>query len=206
MVEIIEQFNSIFHKSRIWTTTTWFGIPILKNPMDCWIYQEIIFNEKPDVIIETGTANGGCSLFLAHLCELIGNGRVFTIDIEENLEERDHSGDTIDEVPNHKRITYYIGSSVDEKTLSDLNDFIKPNEKVMVILDSDHSKEYIKKEISIYNKLVTKNQYLIVEDTNLPGPRRAVKEFLSENKEFEIDEKMERFLVTFNKNGVLKKV
>jgi len=112
---------------------------------------------------------------------LIGQEKVITIDIEEREGK-----------PNHKRITYIIGSSISEETVEKVKKLVKEGEKVLVILDSDHRKEHVLKELRIYSKFVTKGSYIIVEDTNIngnpvfpeygPGPMEAVKEFLRENK------------------------
>src|SRR5580765_6266025 len=91
----------IFWHGHEWTGTTWMGVPAMKYPGDAWTYQEIIFDTKPDLIIETGTNRGGSALFLAHMFDLVGKGRVMTIDIESR------SG-----LPVHPRITYLTGSSV----------------------------------------------------------------------------------------------
>jgi cephalosporin hydroxylase len=175
-----------------WADTYWLGVPVLKCPLDLWIYQEIIFEVKPDVIIECGTFRGGSALFLAHMCDLVNNGRIISIDIEYR-EDR----------PKHERITYLIGSSTSEEIVRKVKSLIRDRDKVMVILDSDHHKEHVLKELKIYSKFVTKGSYLIVEDTNInghpvvpdfgPGPLEAVEEFLKENKNFVADRTKEKF-------------
>ncbi len=202
---IIKEFHRIYYNSDIWKNTFWFGVPCWKCPLDLWIYQEILYEIKPDVIIECGTAHGGSALFLASICDLIGNGRIVTIDIKEYPNR-----------PEHERITYILGSSTSTKTVEKIRKLIDRNDKVMVILDSDHHKEHVLKELRSYSNFVTKNSYLIVEDTNInghpvlpeygPGPMEAVEEFLKENKNFVIDRSKEKFLLTFNPKGFLKRV
>lgn len=172
--------------------------------MDLWIYQEIIFEVKPNIIIECGTAKGGSALFLVFVCDLVDNGRVITIDIEDRRER-----------PRHSRIKYLLGSSVLEEIVGQVRKLISDKDKVMVILDSDHHKEHVLNELRIYSKLVTKGSYIIVEDTNInghpvahdfgPGPMEAVEEFLKENTNFVIDKSREKFYLTFNPRGYLKK-
>lgn len=202
---VIKEFHRIYYNSDIWKNTFWFGVPCWKCPLDLWIYQEILYEIKPDVIIECGTAHGGSALFLASICDLIGNGKIVTIDIKKYPNR-----------PEHERITYILGSSTSTKTVEKIRKLIDHNDKVMVILDSDHHKEHVLKELRIYSNFVSKNSYLIVEDTNInghpvlpeygPGPMEAVEEFLKENKNFIIDKTKEKFLLTFNPKGFLKRV
>jgi len=205
--KIIDWFHELYYnsKEKTWFNTFWLGVLSQKCPLDLWIYQEIIYELKPDTIIECGTADGGTALFLASICDLINNGKIITIDIGK-----------IKKRPNHRRITYLIGSSVSEEIIRKVGKLIKENNKVMVILDSDHNKEHILKELKIYGELVTKGSYLIVEDTNInghpvrsgfgPGPMEAVKQFLKENKNFIVDRSKEKFYLTFNPKGYLNKI
>jgi cephalosporin hydroxylase len=205
---IVDQFHKLYYDSHIfgktWGNTFWLGIPTLKCPLDLWIYQEIIFEVKPDIIIECGTAHGGSTLFLASMCDLVNNGMVITIDIEDKKNR-----------PYHKRIKYLLGSSISEEIVEKLRNLMKDSDKVIVILDSDHHKEHVLNELKIYSKFVTKGSYLIVEDTNInghpvapdfgPGPMEAVDEFLKENKDFVVDKTKEKLYLTFNPNGYLKR-
>jgi len=206
---IVSRFHKLYFDShrfgKTWSNTFWLGIITKKCPLDLWIYQEIIFGIKPDVIIECGTAKGGSALFLASMCDLVKNGKVITVDV------KDTKG-----VPQHKRIKYLIGSSTSKEIIEKIKSLIGKNDKVMVILDSNHTKQHVLNELELYNKLVTKGDYLIVEDTQLnghpvmpqfgPGPMEAVEEFLKENKDFVVDKTKEKFYMTWNPNGYLKKV
>lgn len=206
---VVDQFHKLYYDSymfdRSWDNTTWLGSRAMKCPLDLWIYQEMISELKPNVIIECGTDTGGSALYLANICDLINNGKVITIDIEDRKSK-----------PKHARITYLVGSSTSEEIVEKVKGMIGKDDKVMVILDSDHSKEHVINELRIYTKFVTKGSYIIVEDTNLnghpispdfgPGPMEAVEEFFKENKEFVIDKKREKFYLTFNPNGYLKRV
>ncbi len=201
---ITDQFHTLFYDSRIWRTIFWLGIPTAKCPLDLWIYQEIFFEVKPDIIIECGTSFGGSALYFASICDLIDNGKVITIDIEDK-EGR----------PKHKRITYLLGSSTSEDIVEKVTALIRNEEKVLVILDSDHTKQHVLSELGIYSKFVSKGSYLIVEDSNInghpvspefgPGPMEAINEFLKENKDFISDRSKEKFYLTFNPKGYLLK-
>lgn len=181
------------------------GVLTRKCQLDFWIYQEIIFELKPDVIIECGTASGRSALFLSAVFDLVNNGRVITIDIED-----------VKGRPQHKRIKYLLGSSTSEETIREIRRLIGDKDKVMVILDSDHRKEHVLNEMRIYNKFVTKGHYLIVENTNInghpvaleygPGPMEVAEEFLKENKNFIVDKSKEKLYMTFNPKGYLRKV
>ncbi len=170
-----------------------------------WNYQEIIFEVQPDVIIETGAGSGGGTLFFASLCELMNKGRVISIEL----------GD-ISEKPRHKRITYLSGSSTSAEVMQQLRKLINHNDKVLVNLDSEHTKKHVLQELSLYSQLVAPGSYIIVEDTNIaghpvkpehyPGPMEAVQEFLKDNPNFIIDKSREKFYLTFNPNGYLKRV
>jgi len=184
----------------------WFGKRLIKNPMDLWIYQEIFSEVKPDVVIETGTYEGGSALYFASLLDILRKGIVLTIDINKSSD-----------LPNHGRIHYLTGSSLDKNVIKAVEAAIKHSEVVLVILDSLHSTNHVLQELEIYSKYVTKGSYLIVEDTNLAGnpvfagnayggPMLAVKKFLKNNKDFVADKERERFRMTFSPNGFLRRV
>ena len=205
---IKELFHVLFYDSQIfgktWNNTFWLGTKTSKCPFDLWVYQEIIYDLQPDIIIECGTARGGSALYLASLCELIHNGIVITIDIVSEARPQDN------------RVKYLTGSSTSGEIVGKVQDLIKDREKVMVILDSNHKKEHVLDELIIYSKFVSKNSYLIVEDTHLNnhpvlpeyghGPMEAVTAFLKVNNDFEVDRKREKYYLTFNPNGFLRKI
>lgn len=205
---VTAQFHKIFYRfddQAVWRKTSWLGFPALKCPLDLWVYQEILYGLKPDLIVETGTFQGGSALYLASICELLNHGRVLTIDSK-----------TYENQPEHDRISYVRGSSVDDSTFESVQQSIQPGEIVIVILDSEHHQEHVLKELQLYSQLVTVGSYLIVEDTNInghpvwpgfgPGPMEAVEAFLETNTHFVIDRSQEKFYLTFNPGGYLKRV
>jgi cephalosporin hydroxylase len=206
-IEVIRQFNSQYYDKRVqtWGSMTWFGIPTQKYPTDMWIYQEIVYEVKPDLIIEAGTFKGGSALYLAHLLDQLGKGSVVTFDIT------DWKGQ-----PKHPRIAYFLTSSTSEEAENAVKAHIKPGYKVLVILDSDHSKKHVLNELMLYAKYVTPGSYLIVEDTNVnghpvypefgPGPMEAVEDFLRTTSDFRIDSNRERLMLTTNPKGYLQRV
>lgn len=203
---IITHFHKCYYHSRpkIWNNTYWLGYEIGKCPFDLWTYQEIIHEIRPDLIIESGTGLGGSALFFASCCDLVNNGEVVTIDIGDQSNK-----------PKHKRITHLQGSSVSEEIVDRVHQFQSNKGKVLVCLDSDHSKQHVLKELKIYSEFVTPGSYIIVEDScvgghpvkkgHYPGPMEAITEFLKTNTNFTIDKAREKFLLTFNPNGYLKK-
>jgi cephalosporin hydroxylase len=205
-VTAVSDFHEVYYGSRerTWKNTFWLGHLTEKCPLDLWIYQEIVYEMRPDVIVETGTGGGGSALFLASICDLVGHGEIVTIDIAE-----------VPGRPSHPRIRYVKGSSTDERTLERVREPASSASRVMVVLDSDHSRDHVLAELRLYGPLVTPGHYMVVEDTNVnghpvrsdfgPGPAEAVEEFLGENDAFEIDPAREKFLMTFNPRGYLRK-
>jgi cephalosporin hydroxylase len=203
----VRDFHRLYYKNRgTWMSTRWLGHQVAKCPLDVWVYQELIFETKPDVIIETGSWRGGSALYLASLFDLIGSGRVITIDVH-----------VVEGQPEHSRLAYLIGSSTAPEVVQQVKDSIGSDERVMVILDSNHRRDHVIEELRAYAPLVTKGNYLIVEDTNVnghpvrprhgPGPMEAVDDFLAESDGlFEIDSGCEKFLLTFNPRGYLRRV
>ena len=199
-------FQQLYYESpKTWRNTYWLGTPLLKYPTDLWIFQEIIYELIPDVIVECGTNRGGSASFLASLCDLVNNGKIISIDTEDYGNK-----------PKHERIKYLIGSSTSKEIVKEVRNSIKDNDKVIVFLDSDHHKKHVLNELRIYHSLVTKGSYIIVEDSNInghpvlpafgPGPMEAIEEFLKENKNFKIDHAREKHYLTQNPNGFLKRI
>lgn len=209
--EIVEQFHRLFYNSVLdtWASTFWLGVATEKYPCDLWVYQEIIQELQPDFIVETGTRFGGSALFMASVCELLGHGHVITVDIAE-------LASTTSVRPPHARVTYLTGSSTSPETVDKVRAEIDGAKTVMVVLDSDHHMTHVVDELRIYSDVVTDGSYLIVEDTNINGhpaaesfghgPMEAVELFLSGSKDYVVDRSREKFLVTFNPRGFLRKV
>ena len=204
---ITDAFHKQYYHSLIWQNTTWLGAKALKCPLDLWAYQEIMAEVMPDLVVECGTRYGGSSLFLATICELLGQGEVVSIDYDASPPR-----------PSHRRLTYIHGSSTDPETLAKVEDKRKYRKdcRTLVILDSDHSKAHVLKEMEMYAPIVSVGSYLIVEDTNLhghpvlpefgPGPMEAAAEFMSKTKDFVVDRSREKFFLTFNPGGYLKRI
>jgi cephalosporin hydroxylase len=203
----IREFHQIFYdeKETTWLNCSWAGTPVAKCPLDLWVYQEIIFETKPDILIETGTWQGGSALYFGHLFDLLGSGRVISIDIEAK------------DYPKHPRVQYVHGNAADPGIHKRASDAIREGDRAMVILDSDHSAAHVARELKLYAPLVSPGCYLVVEDTNLngnpvlpdfgPGPREALDEWLKTkaSRAFEVDASREKFLMTKNPGGYLRR-
>jgi cephalosporin hydroxylase len=209
---LIRGFHCLYYNGplggrQLFYETEWFGVPVLKCPLDLFVYQEILYRTRPDVIVETGTNQGGSALYLAHLCDLLGNGQVVSVELDPvRIHERARS---------HPRIKFITGSSIDADVVRQVAGLCA-GRRAMVILDSDHSRAHVLEELRMYSALVAPGCYLICEDTNVnghpclpdygPGPFEAVQTFLAESNEWEVDRGCEKLLVTFNPSGYLVKV
>lgn len=140
---------------------TWLGLPMLQLPSDVIALQEIVWETKPDIIVETGVAWGGSVIFYASLCQLLGKGDVVAVDL--NL--MDHVQAQIMGFPFSHRIHLYKGSSTDQSVAATIKSHVKPGHRVMVVLDSNHTHDHVLAELNLYAPLVTEGNFLIVCDT-----------------------------------------
>lgn len=205
---ITDEFHALYYNGfeTTWEQTYWKGVKVLKCPLDLWVYQEILWEQKPDFIIETGTAHGGSALWFADMCDLLHHGQVITIDIAGT--------DFFPDRPWHPRIDYITGSSIDEDVFHRVYRNVR-GFKCLIVLDAAHDKDHVAAELGRWAKLTTPGGSLIVEDTNIhghpvlpehvPGPWEAVEEFLAANPTFERDTAREKFRLTFNPGGYLRR-
>jgi cephalosporin hydroxylase len=199
--------------SYLWS---WMGVPIIQMPADVMATQEVIWATKPDVIIETGVARGGSVLFMASLLEVIGKGKVIGVDIDI----RAHNRDSIERHPMSKRVVLIEGGSVDADTLARVRAETPAGARVMVVLDSDHSRDHVLAECRAYGPMVTPGCYMVVADTlvghvteeNAPKkrskiwfkgdePLSALQDYMAETDRFEVDEVLNGKLVLSSSPG-----
>jgi cephalosporin hydroxylase len=189
-------------QDRIVNSTFYFGVRALKNPLDFWVYQELIWQSKPTLIIEVGNNFGGSTLALAHLLDLIGNGRVVAIDIDHS---RIH-----DKVKEHPRITLIEGDAC--AVFDRVRAIVRPDDRILIIEDSSHTYENTFNVLAAYSTLLKSGEHFVVEDSIChhgldvgpdPGPFEAIEEFVSRNADFEIDRSRESFVITWNPKGFL---
>jgi len=184
--------------------TTYFGINTQKSPLDFWVYQEILYELKPDVVIEIGNAYGGSTLALAHLFDHMGKGRLLAVDVQH---------ETIAPLARqHPRITLITGDAC--ASFPAVREQIAATDTVLVIEDSSHTYENTLNVLRAFCPLVTVGSYLIVEDSNchhgvdigpFPGPYEAILDFLKENPDFEADRSRESFFITWNPMGYIRR-
>jgi len=196
----------------------WMGMPIIQYPQDIVAMQELVWEAKPDLIIETGVARGGSLIFYASLLKLLGGDRkVIGIDIDI----RQHNREKIEEHPMFDAIDLVEGSSISEDTVQKVKDLAGDRKSVMVILDSNHSHDHVLKELELYSPFVTSDNYLIVFDTHcefLPddllsdrpwgkgdNPYTAVQSFLNEDNSFERIPYEDKLQISAAPFGYLKK-
>ena len=202
--ELVDSFHRLFYDAALigktWEAATYFGTRLWKSPLDLQLYQELVWEIKPRVILETGTAFGGSALYFAHLLDYLSAGRVLSIDLQPLRQE----------YPKHPRIQYFGGrSSVDPRVLAASKAWIDEEAPIIVVLDSDHSKEHVLRELDAYSKLVAPGGYLIVEDTNIngnpvfaefgPGPKEALDVWLPLHSDFQVDRRrQDKYLFSFH--------
>jgi len=197
---------------------SWMGRPIIQFPQDMFAMQEIIWQVKPDLVIETGVAHGGSLVYYASLLELIGHGEVIGIDIDI----RSHNRSAIDAHPMRHRIHLIEGSSIDEQILAQVR-ALAAGKRAIVVLDSNHTHDHVLAELRAYAPLVCSEGYCVVMDTvieDMPAdsfpdrpwsvgnnPRTAVEAFLKEDARFEEDSLIPaKLLITVAPGGYLKRV
>jgi cephalosporin hydroxylase len=207
---VAEEFQKFYYGAGIWSNTRWLGIRSEQTPTDNWGMQEIISEFRPDYVIETGTMNGGTTLYYASVLSFVNpGGRVITIDVAPQVQEAS-------QMPLwNQRVEMIVGSSTDPKVTDHVAREVQ-GKKVLVTLDSLHTRDHVLKEMQIYSKMVSPGSYLVVQDTNLnghpigphwgPGPMEAVQEFLKTNDNFIVDREREKFALTFYPGGWLKRV
>lgn len=195
----------------------WLGVPVIQTPEDLVLMQELIFKVQPDFIIECGIAHGGGLIFYASLLELIGHGRVIGVDIEI----REHNRKVLEIHPLSKRIEMIERSSVSDETIKKIKDRVPESSKVIVCLDSDHTKAHVLEELELYQDFIIPGCYFVVFDTVISelakagidpekylnnSPKEAVEEFLKNNDNFEIDKTFNKLYISDSLNGYLKRV
>src|SRR4029079_17783752 len=173
----VSRAHDVLYLSDAWTEATWLGAQALSTPCERWVYEEIMLETRPELVIETGTYRGGSAFFLASICDLLGAGEVVSIDIEP----------VRDDYPVHSLSTYLGGrSSTDPDVLAEIRARVE-GKQTLVILDSDHSQVHVETELAEEPQPVPVGGYLIVEDSNigqirkdlLPGPLQAIETFLA---------------------------
>jgi cephalosporin hydroxylase len=196
----------IYHqKDIVFSKASWNGVRALKNPLDAWVYQEIIFHVEPDIIVEIGSYVGGSTSFFASLLDVRGKGRVLSVDIDDSMFEL-----------KHPRVVRILGDSRSTAIVEQVHTFCK-GQRTLIVHDGDHRCDAVLADLRNYADLVSLDSYFIVEDGIVdlfegdefgwdgPGPLYAVEQFLAERSDFEVDESAERYILTYNPKGFLRR-
>lgn len=181
----------------------YFGVPMWKFPGDALEILNIIYAQRPTLIIELGTKYGGFTLMMAHYLDQMNHGRIVSVDI-------DHTK-VSDKVKDHSLVKLITGDA--EEVFPIVRTHVTDEDYVMVLEDTSHQEDHVLRLLRKYSPLVSPGQYYIVEDgiinhglvRNHPGPYPAVEQFLRENKEFESKRSHEKFFITWNPNGFLRR-
>lgn len=210
-------FNKVSNDEMYSYHFSWMGRPIIQYPQDMLAMQELIWDIKPDLIIETGIAHGGSLIYYASLMELIGYGEIVGVDIDI----RDHNREAIESHPMFKRIKLIQGSSTDPSIVNQVKQLAEGKNKIMVCLDSNHTHEHVLKELELYAPFTSVGSYCVVFDTiieDMPSgmydrpwdvgdnPKTAVFEYLKSSDFFEIDKSIDnKLLISVCPDGYLKR-
>lgn len=197
--EISRQWVRVGWNQKYQYTFSWMGRPIIQLPEDMIRTQEVIYRLKPDVIIETGVAHGGSLIFYASLFKAMGKGRVIGVDIEI----RPHNRTAIEAHELAEYITLVEGSSTAPEVVNKVKSFINPEETVLVILDSNHTKQHVSDELAAYHDLITPGSYIVATDGSMKDlydvprgsvdwewnhPTAAAAEFAQIHPEFDLEQ------------------
>lgn len=200
----IAEWMGRHHREIVFSRVNWMGVETLKMVFDIWIYQEILNEKRPELLIEIGSYRGGSTLFFAHLFDIMGSGQVISIDIDRSKYE-----------VSHPRITELTGDNLSDAVFSRVRE-LAAGKRTMIIHDGDHRYENVIGSLRMYGPLVTPGQYFVVEDGVMDvftplhplgyggkGPLGAIRDFIRESDAFEIDRSRERYQITYNPNGYL---
>lgn len=207
-----DRMQLLFHDLEVWRSMWFHGVEVIKNPLDLWMAQQVIYELQPDFIVETGTFKGGSALYWAHTLQgmRLTNSKVLTVDIY------DHLTVALKNPLWDEYVQFFLGSSTDAEIVSKIATQVE-DKTTIVFLDSDHRAHHVKRELEMYAPMVSPESYIVVEDTHIDalgtqpaieaGPMAAIEEFLASEagKDFERDLTREAFVLTFNPGGWLKR-
>jgi len=196
---ISEQWVKIGWDLKYSYTFSWMGRPIIQLPEDMIRAQEVIYRVRPDVIIETGVAHGGSLIYYASLCKAMGKGRVIGIDIEIRPQNRA----AIESHELSPLITLIEGNSISPEMVQHVHSLVGPRKTVLVLLDSNHTRQHVLAELEAYHDLVSKDSYIVATDggmknfSDLPrgrqewvydNPCNAASDFAARHSNFMIEQ------------------
>ncbi|MEY2461234.1 MAG: hypothetical protein QOG30_3064, partial [Acidimicrobiaceae bacterium] len=203
--ELKAAFTEAVWRNLPWTKVTWLGRNVTTAPTDLLAYQEVIFRVRPDWVIEVGAGNGGRSLFLASICDLVGHGEVLAID-----------ADPAPDLPSHPRLRVHKGIAHDPATIDAVRQLVGDDASAVVVLGATADRQQTHAQFEAFASFVPVGSYVVVTDTIVnghpvwpafgPGPGEAVRQVLTRHGEFVPDPSMEKYSLTFNRGGYLRRV
>jgi cephalosporin hydroxylase len=208
---VVNGFHALwYHAPNTWRSNTFLGMRIYQNPLDLQLYQELIYEKRPQAIIQTGVLHGGSILYFACLMDLVGapvDAPVIGIDVTIRPE--------VGRQLTHPRVRLLQASSIDDKTIDAVREHLA-GRSALVVLDADHSAAHVQEELRRYAEFVPIGGSMVTEDTNLnghpvarafgPGPLEAVRAFLRDDTRFAPDDRWRRNLYSHHQHGWLKRL
>jgi cephalosporin hydroxylase len=197
-----------YHQNNIHFNQKYRELNMIKNPFDLVIYEELFWEIKPTIVVEIGNKYGGFSLWLKDRMKIVGvDGKVITIDIEPLADNN------LIEFKSDNFVSL-VGDCNSSSVIAQVKGIIKPSDRVMIIEDSSHTFDNTFKVLENYKDIVSIGSYLIIEDGICdvidlginPGPMKAVEKWIEDNRNFEIDRSRERYIMTYNPKGYLKRI
>ena len=194
---VVKAFQRIYHRAarRTWHDVWYRGTRLHAYPTDLWVYQELLEELKPGLVVQTGTYRGGTALFLADRLQIIGRGQVVTIDAEAEANR-----------PQHPRLTYLTGPPTAADIVDEVRGRLDASEPALLLLGAGTTKDEVLAELESYAPLAPAGSVVVVEHTHLDGPAAALQEFLGTTSDFEVDARGDRHFLTQNPGGVLRRV
>lgn len=192
----------------------WLGVRLQQFPNDLQVYTHLLYSVKPDIIVETGTFHGGSALFLADVMEHINpDCEIVTVDItDEHINKTKAEGKWLPGLTD--KITFIKGDSVGAETVAQVKEHVKGKKRVLVLLDSLHTKDHVLKELEAYSPMVSPGSYLLVNDTHHDvlstahageGPLAAAEIFASQDNDFEVLKDRPRYIISAMHHGIFKR-
>ena len=215
--QILDGYDDLYEREALFRKQKFLCVTMMQDPNDAQVISEILFDVKPDLIIETGTNNGGSALYwAAHLSKFMENFRIVTMDVVtiDQIIAEIPSDDPRKNKLFQDHVVCILRSSTAAETIAEIEGHVSRASRVLVLLDSNHDYWHVLQEMDLYHKYVSKGSYMIVEDTKLdrllkaPGPMKAAQDWIAANQhlDFVVDKGREYLYYTQHKNGFLKKL
>ena len=196
----IAEFRKVWAKRSPVFRSQFLGVHTVQNPMDAWVAMELIYETRPDLIVEAGTYRGGSAALWAMVLDQVNpDGRVITIDIEDRRDEKAKALEIT-----QRKVTFLLGSSTSPEIVSEVQKRAE-GKRVLVILDSLHTADHVRDELAAYAPLVPVGGYVIVQDTPV-GPIEGIRRFIAKDSRFVPDRSKERFIIQNTISGYLRRV